>query len=143
MILFLLFSTIAPVTYLTIRFHLFQTTTRIQVGLGGIIVIAILLGVISVLIKFYLDGMKSKYSLFKQILEGIIRLILPLVLLLAIFVWLGDNVSMVKEALYVIIPCELVAIVVNPLPKWCFENNVDGIVEIADKILNKKKEGGE
>ena len=138
--LFLLFSTIAPITYLVIRYHLFQTTTKLQVGLAGIIVIGIILGVISVLIKFYLDGMKCKYSLFKQILQGIIRLILPLVLLLVTLIWLGDNISMIKEALYIIIPCELVAIVVNPFPKWCFDNNIEGISEIADKILNKNKE---
>ena len=138
--LFLLFSTIAPITYLVIRYHLFQTTTKLQVGLAGIIVIGIILGVISVLIKFYLDGMKCKYSLFKQILQGVIRLILPLVLLLVTLIWLGDNISMIKEALYIIIPCELVAIVVNPFPKWCFDNNIEGISEIADKILNKNKE---
>lgn len=138
LILFLLFSTVAPITYLIVRFHLFQTTTKLQVGLAGIIVIAIMLGVISVLIKFYLEGMKCKYSLFKQILQGIIKLILPLVLLLVTFIWLGDNIIMVKEALYIIIPCEMVAIVVNPLPKWCFDNNIEGLSEIADKILNKE-----
>ena len=123
-----------------VRFHLFQTTTKLQVGLAGIVVIGIMMAVISVLIKFYLDGMKCKYSLFKQILQGIIKLILPLTLLLVILVWLGDNVNIIKESLYIIIPCELVAIIVNPLPKWCFENNVEGISEIADKILNKNKE---
>lgn len=126
-----------------VRFHLFQTTTKLQVGLAGIVVIGIMLAVISVLIKFYLEGMKCKYSLFKQILQGIIRLILPLTLLLVILIWLGDNVAMIKESLYIIIPCELVAIVVNPLPKWCFDNNVEGLSEIADKILNKNKEDKE
>lgn len=140
LVLFLLFSTIAPVTYMVVRFHLFQTTTKLQVGFAGIIVIGILIGIISVLIKFYLDGMKYKYSIVKQILQGIIKLILPLTLLLTIFIWLGDNVYLVKEALYVFIPCELVAIVVNPLPKWCFDNNVEGISEIADKIFKKKNE---
>jgi len=130
---------VAPIAYLVIRFSLFQTTTRLQVGLTGIVVIAIMLGVISVLIKFYLDGMKCKYSLFKQILQGIIKLILPLLLLLVSLVWLGDNISILKEALYVIIPCELVAIIVNPLPKWCFDNNVDGMSEIADKVLNSRR----
>jgi len=123
---------------MTVRFHLFQTTTKLQVGLAGIAVIGIMLGVISVLIKFYLEGMKCKYSLFKQILQGILKLILPLTLLLVTLIWLGDNVAMIKESLYIIIPCELVAIVVNPLPKWCFENNVEGLSEIADKILHKE-----
>ena len=98
-----------------------------------------MIGVVSVLIKFYLEGMKCKYSLFKQILQGVIKLILPLTLLLVSLIWLGDNVNMIKEALYVIIPCEFVAIVVNPLPKWCFDNNIEGISEIADKILSKKE----
>lgn len=143
LILFLLFSTVAPITYMIVRFHLFQTTTKLQVGLAGIVVIGIMIGIISVLIKFYLDGMKCKYSLVKQILQGIIKLILPLTLLLVILIWLGDNVAMIKESLYIIIPCELVAIIVNPLPKWCFDNNVEGISEIADKILNKNKEDKE
>ena len=65
---------------------------------------------------------------------------MPLVLLLMTLIWLGDNVAMIRESLYIIIPCEMVAIVVNPLPKWCFDNNVEGISEIADKILNKNKE---
>ena len=120
------------------RFHLFQTTTKLQVGIAGIAVIGIMIGVISVLIKFYLDGMKCKYSLLKQILQGIIKLILPLTLLLVSLIWLGDNVNMIKEALYIIIPCEFIAIIVNPLPKWCFDNNIEGLSEIADKILNKK-----
>ena len=87
--------------------------------------------------------MKAKYSLFKQILQGIIKLIMPLTILLVTFIWLGDNINIVKEALYIIIPCELVAIVINPLPKWAFDNNVEGISEIADKILSKNKEDKE
>lgn len=138
--LFLLFSTVAPITYMVIRFHLFQTTTKLQVGLAGIVVIGIMMGVISVLIKFYLEGMKCKYSLFKQILQGIIKLILPLILILVILIWFRDNIDMIRESLYVIIPCELVAIVVNPLPKWCFDNNIEGLTEIADKIFKKGEE---
>lgn len=122
---------------------MFQTTTKLQVGLAGIVVIGIMIGIISVLIKFYLEGMKTKYSLTKQILQGIIKLILPLTLLLVSLIWLGDNIDMIKEALYIIIPCELVAIIINPLPKWCFDNNIEGLSEIADKILSKNKESKE
>lgn len=96
------------------------------------------MAIICVLIKFYLDGMKCKYSIFKQILQGIIRLILPLTIALLVLMWLGDNIKMLKEALYVFIPCEMVAIVINPFPKWCFDNNIDGITQIADKVLRRK-----
>lgn len=136
--LFCLFSIIIPITYLTIRFNLFQVTSRLQIGLWGIIVIGILIGGLSVLVKYYLDGMKTKYSLLKQILQGLIKLILPLLLALVILVFLKDNVILVIESLVVIIPCEIVAIVINPFPKWCFDNNIDGIVAITDKILRKE-----
>lgn len=135
--LFCLFSIVIPITYLTIRFNLFQVNSRLQIGLWGIIVIGILVGGLSVLVKFYLEGMKTKYSLLKQILQGIIKLILPLLLVLVILVFLKDNIILVIEALVIIIPCELVAIVINPFPKWCYDNNVDGIAAIADKILRK------
>ena len=135
--LFCLFSIVIPITYLTIRFNLLQVHSQLQIGLWGIIVIGILVGGLSVLVKFYLDGMKTKYSLLKQILQGIIKLILPLLLVLVILVFLKDNIILVIEALVIIIPCELVAIVVNPFPKWCYDNNVDGIVAIVDKILRK------
>lgn len=65
---------------------------------------------------------------------------MPLVLFLAILVWLGDNIHLLKEALYVIIPCETVGIVLNPFPKWCFENNIEGLGEIFDKITKRGKE---
>lgn len=65
---------------------------------------------------------------------------MPLVLFLAILVWLGDNIHLLKEALYVIIPCEAVGIVLNPFPKWCFENNIEGLGEIFDKITKRGKE---
>ena len=64
-------------------------------------------------------------------------MICPLVLCLAIVTWLGDNITLIKEALYVIIPCEAIAIVINPFPKWCFDNNIDGIGEILDKVKNR------
>lgn len=137
-IIFIAFGILAPILYLTIRFNLFQTTSRLQIGIWGIIVIGIIIGSISVLIKYYLDGMKTKYSLFKQILQGVIKLILPLLLFLIILIFMKDNIKLMIESLLVIIPCEIIAIVVNPLPKWCFENNVNGIIAITDKIFRKE-----
>lgn len=139
-ITFLVFSLIAPAVYLIVRFNLFETTSKLQIGLWGVILFGILIAVVSVLIKFYLDGMKSKYSLVKQIVSGICKLILPLTLVLILLVWMKDNINLVIESLCVIIPCELVAIVVNPLPKWAFDNNIEGLGEFVDGVLAKRKE---
>ena len=54
--------------------------------------------------------------------------------------WLVDNINLFIEAISVILGFETVAIIINPLSKWAFDNNVDGIVSIADKIFKKGTE---
>ena len=92
------------------------------------------------LIVFYLDGMKTRYSYIKQIVEGFSKVLLPLVILLITMFLIKDNVTMIIESLIVIIGCETVAIFINPLPKWAFDNNVTGLGEIYDRITRKKGE---
>jgi len=53
---------------------------------------------------------------------------------------MAENLSVLKEFLLVTIGCESVAIVVNPFPKWCFENNIEGLVEIGDRIFHRSEE---
>lgn len=144
--LFLIFSLVIPISFIAFRFKLFSTTRQINtITIWAFIVLCILILVVSLLIKIYLDGVKTKYSLLKQILQGLIRVVFPigLCLLLTIFMRkiLIDNVeSMLKglnnlvQVLIVCLVCEGIAIVINPLPKWSFDNNVEGLTEIYDKI---------
>lgn len=138
-IIFLVFSLIGPATYLIVRFNLFTATSKLQIGLWGVILFGIMMAVIGVLIRFYLEGMKTKYSIAKQIISGLCKLILPLTLVLILLVWMKDNINLVIESLCVIIPCECVAIVINPLPKWAFDNNVEGLGAFVDGILAKRE----
>ena len=144
LILFLMFSLIAPITYISIRCKLFSTKTTISVWF--IIVLGVVLAIVSLIIKYYLDGMKTKYSIFKQILEGFIKVILPITFVLISVVWfkskmewIVSNVNLMIEILSIILGCEVIAVIVNPLPKWAFDNNVDGLVQITDKIFHKKE----
>ena len=144
LILFLMFSLVAPITYISIRCKLFSTKTTISVWF--IIVLGVVLAIVSLIIKYYLDGMKTKYSIFKQILEGVIKVILPITFVLISVVWfkskmewIVNNVNLMIEILSIILGCEVIAVIVNPLPKWAFENNVDGLVQITDKIFHKKE----
>lgn len=134
--LFLLFSVGVPIAYLCIRFNLFKDKT-LAISMGGILVFGILLAVLGVMIKYYLDGMKTKYSFLKKILQGTLKVILPLALLTFIMVYIGDNITFIKEALFIITPCEALAVIINPLPKWCFDNNIDGLAKISDKIFKR------
>ncbi len=139
-----MFSLVAPMVYVSIRCGLFKSKQSISVWF--IIVLGVVLSVVSLIIKYYLDGMKTKYSLMKQLLEGFIKVVLPIAFVLVAVVWfkskmewIVSNVNLMIEVLSVILGCETIAIVVNPLPKWAFNNNVDGLVQITDKIFHKKE----
>ena len=135
LILYCLFSMIAPCAYLIIRFNLFTTEKKVKIGFWGVVMIAIVFIVSALMMKFYLAGLKTKFSYFKQIVEGLIKFIMPLVILLLIFILIGNNIALLKEALFVIIPCETIAVFINPFPKWCFDNNIEGIGEIFKKVV--------
>ena len=144
--LFLMFSLVAPIVYVSIRCKLFSAKKTISIWF--IIILGVVLGVVSLIIKYYLDGMKTKYSLMKQILEGFIKVIMPIAFVLIAVVWfkskmewIVSNVNLMIEVLGVVLGCEVIAVIVNPLPKWAFNNNVDGLVEITDKIFHKENKG--
>lgn len=139
LILTLVFMILIPFTYMTVRFNLFQATTKIQFGFWGLILIAVMALTIGVLIKFYLDGMKTKYSYLKQVLSGAIKVVIPLLVAIFVLRWIGTNIDYVIELLLVLVSCESVAILLNPLPKWAFDNNIDGIGEITDKLLARRE----
>ena len=80
----------------------------------------------------------------KQILEGTIKVVLPIAFILVAVIWfksklewITSNVNLLIEILAIVLGCETIAVVVNPLPKWAFNNNVEGLVEITDKIFHK------
>lgn len=142
---FLMVALVLPCIYLAIRFNLFNS--KMAISIWGIIIIGLILIIVSAMIKFYLAGMKTKWSFFKQILEGFIKVILPILFILVVVVWaktklqwLIDNINLFIEAICVILGFETIAIIINPLSKWAFDNNVDGIVSIADKIFKKGTE---
>lgn len=128
-----------PIIYVLARFKPFSMKETVSVGFAGVVAIAILGIAVCFLIKFYLEGVKTKYSLLKQILQGIYRVVIPTAGALAICYVFKTYISQLIEILLVLLPCEIVAIVVNPLPKWAFDNNVEGMGEIADKIFGKVK----
>lgn len=130
---------VGPFTYIMARFKPFEKSTTVSVGFAGAIALIVLAVGICVLIKFYLAGMKTRYSFVKQIVEGVYKIILPTVGLLLVCFFFKKYMEQLTEILYVLLPFEAVAIVVNPLPKWAFDNNVDGIGEITDKVLSKTK----
>lgn len=142
LVLFFAFSMILPIIYLSLRFNLFKVQNSLSIWAFFVIVIFAL--VLMFMIKYYLDGMKTKYSFLKQLLQGLIKVVFPLLIVLIGLIifknklgWLSENVGLMIEAIAIILGCETIAIIVNPLPKWAFENNVEGLTEIVEKVLKK------
>jgi len=138
---FVILSVVAPVVYIIIRFKPFSiaTKTSVSIGFAGIIACIIVLVCSKLMMKFYLDGMKTKFSMTKQIIDGINKVVFPLIIMFVVFFLFENYASQLIEIVSILIPCEFLAIIVNPLPQWAFENNVDGLVEIVDKIIKKEK----
>lgn len=140
----ILFGLIAPLTYLFIRFNLYNIKQTIN--LWAIISIAIIFIAGGYMLK-YIFSIKTKYYYYVQIVKGVVKVILPLLFVLIFAIWfkgktelLVKNLHLFIEALIVIIGCEAIAICVNPLPKWAFENNVEGFTDIMSSAIKKSKE---
>lgn len=140
LIVFLLASVFAPCIYLIIEFNLFQAKTTVQIGLWGIICFIICASVGTVMLKYYLAGMKHKHSFTKQIVVLFLKVVLPVLIAILVLTWLKDNISQVIKFLWVLLPCEVVGGVVNPLPKWAVENEIEGITDSIDKLLGSRED---
>ena len=111
-----------------------------------LIAIVIVFSVLGFMIRYYVSGLKTKHTLLKQVLNGFTKVILPISLILLIAIFFKNknevfiqNIDNFIITMWVVLLCESVAVVVNPLPKWAFDNNVEGLSEIADKIFTKKE----
>ena len=136
---FLLFSIFAPCAYIIWKFELFQVKSVTQVGLWGIICFIICASVGAVMIKYYLAGMKHKYSFTKKFVSLFVKVILPLFIAIVVLKWLENNIRMVVNFLIVLLPCELIAGLINPFPRWCFENEIEGVADTIDFVLGSRE----
>lgn len=141
-----LFSCFIPVAFIGWRYDLFKKAGELSLsgwGLFAIVIIAIFLYVV---IKYIKAGF-TEWSMTKQIISGIIKVLLPLGASLAVVVSIRANLDYFIQALSCVLMCEVIAIPVNPFPEWVwkksqgrFESAVDFI---ANKIYNKKDNKGE
>lgn len=142
-IAWVLFACVLPVVFIGWRFEIFEKAGSLQISGWGMIAIIIIAVTIYAIIKYIRAGFIG-WSWVKQIINGVVKVILPLGALLAICISMRNNLNCFIQALSVTLVCEVVGIIVNPFPKWVweqsqghFESTVDFI---ADKFYNKSKE---
>ena len=133
---------IAPISFIAYKFELFQTISKVQISGWGILIIIFVAAFILGVTKYVKVAMSAKYTLLGQILSGFMKVILPLMVALILIGALQKiskanaegmekNIENITYVLSFTLGCEMVAIPMNPLPKWA--NDMQKDVEIEKR----------
>lgn len=147
-VLWTLCACVFPFMFIVWRFELFQSISKMQIGGWGIIAILIVAVFIFSILKYVKLALSAKYSLVGQILGGFCKVILPLLVILCVLYSVRDNVNAMIQALGCVILCEAVAIPLNPLPKWVYdqqkgvkdEEKKETVDYLLDNFFKRKKD---
>ena len=121
--IYALFLFIIPAAFLIIRFKLFQKISSISIGGWGIVTIMLVAFGFMKMMKEVRKGLPFCY--LNQIVTGLYKTIVPL-LALTFIIYLGkDSVNHILQFLCVLVPSEFIAILVNPIPRWAYENKLE------------------
>ncbi|WP_281512136.1 hypothetical protein [Mammaliicoccus vitulinus] len=127
-----LFGLACPIIFLAWRFKLF---TNKEIALSGWGVIAIMFVTLFFLKLINTVRKSLQFSIYKQILDGICKVIIPLTIA-AICVYCFQNIMKeMFEFLCVLIVCEMIAICLNPLPQWKHDHNIQESENTLKKAL--------
>ena len=143
-----MFSCALPFSFIVWRFKLFQKISKIQVGGWGVVAILIVAVFVFTVIRYVKMVLSAKYSLTAQILGGFCKIVLPLLAALIMLYCIKEEVDAAIQVLGCVTICELVAIPLNPLPKWAYEAQKDVREEerketvdyILDQFFKRKKD---
>lgn len=138
-ILWTLFAGVLPFLFIAFRFDLFKKASAVSFSGWGIIGIIILAIFLIVLVRYIKKGFSSKNVFLEQCINGVCRVIIPLVALFVIIKVSVANLENFLEALGCTILCETVAIPLNPFPAWIKKNQTEDVLEAVKKVVNKGK----
>lgn len=127
LILWLIFVAVVPIMSIVDKYDLVKNGTLQYTG-WGIIVWVILFVVAMAILGYILKIMK--WSMTKQILTGIMIVILPLTFLFFMTDLIVNHIGNIKYILIVCIISEFIAIPLNPFPQMIYEKNIKDIKDI-------------
>lgn len=141
-VLFTLFGCVLPFIFIAWRYDIFRVEKEVsaKVSLTGWGFIAIVIAFF--FFRYIYKTLKSimPYSYAYQIINGFLKVILPLILVYIVASGIAKSINLFKQALSVTIICEIVAIFVNPFPKFLHDKGVEKNEDIMDLFINKWKE---
>ena len=137
LILFILIGLIIPLLFLAFRFELFNEVTKVSVSMWGLIAIVT---VVVFLLKLF-GGLRKglKPGLAKQIIDTICNVTIPTVLFAVAFDWMSNFSKEFVQFLIVLTICETAAGIIDPMPVWAFENNLEFTGSMFERIFGSKE----
>lgn len=126
LILWLLFVAVVPIITIVDKYDLVKNGTLKYTG-WGIIVGVILFVLIMVILGYVLKLMK--WSMLKQMITGIMIVIVPLIFLFLLTDLIANHVANIKYILIVCLISEFIAIPLNPFPQMIYEKNIKDLRE--------------
>lgn len=137
---YILFGLLIPATFLIWRFKLFEKVSKVSVGGWGIVAVIFVAIFFISMLKAIRKGMP--FSITTQIIEGLCKLIIPLIIACTCIYFMQDLMKEMYQFLLVLILSETVAIVVNPIPQWAHENKIEEQENRLKGIINTLGIGG-
>jgi hypothetical protein len=143
MVLWTAVGCVAPVAVFAYKFGLFNTNAPQYDSLGNLIATPTVTlngwGIIScIVVGMFLIGVIQEiadahigYSLVKQCYIGISKII-PLIVIYLVCYFLNGAIGHLMFCLAVLIICKLIAVPLNPLPKWKYDKL--GVEEYSDAL---------
>ena len=145
-ILWSIFSCIVPVCFIGWRYDLFQKVGSLQLSGWGLIAIIIIFVFLYVVVKYIRAGF-VEWSMTKQTINGVVKVVIPLGALLAICIGIRNSLDIFIQALSCTLMSEVIAIPINPFPEWVWKKSqgrFEGAVDfVAEKLYNRSKDKGE
>ncbi len=131
-------SLIIPITFINFRYGLFRQVSKVSVS-GWCLFVGVIFFVFSIILVRYVLHSK-KYSYLKQILKGVVSLILPLGFVIYCLYCSRDTIEQLIQVLCVCCLSWTVAIFVNPMPKWTYDQSKGEQEEFLNYFLDKRVE---
>ena len=123
-----------PLFFLIWRFNLFSKVSKLSIGGWGMVAI-LFIGI------FFIKMMKAirkglPFSFGTQILEGMFKVTIPLLIATVVIYVMRNSVEELFQFFFVLLFCETIAMIVNPIPQWAHENKIEEQESSAKRILS-------
>lgn len=131
-------SLVIPIAFINYRYELFAKVSKVSLS-GWCLLVGVIVFVFSIILVRYVLHSK-KYSYLKQIIKGVLGLILPLGFVIYCLYCSRETIEQLIQVLSLCCLSWTVAIAVNPMPKWTYEQSKGEQEEFINYVLDKRIE---